>query len=119
MPYAAARQCLTPGCPHLAVKGGRCPECTQARTKARYEREGTDEQRGYGWRWEKWRGAILADEPLCRACKAEGRVVLATDVDHIVPKSRGGTDVRSNLQPLCHECHSRKTMSEGIRGGEK
>ena len=112
MPYAAARQCLTPGCPRLAIKGGRCAECTQSKNKARREREGSNEERGYGWRWQQWRRMILAEEPLCRICTAGGLTVLATDVDHILPKSKGGTDDRSNLQPLCHECHSRKTMNE-------
>ena len=43
-----------------------------------------------------------------------GRRVRATDVDHI-RDHRGDwalfTD-RSNLQSLCHSCHSRKTMRE-------
>ena len=112
MPYAAARQCLTPGCPRLAIKGGRCPECAQARAKARRDAIGTTAERGYGGNWARLRRMVLAEEPVCRACAAGGRVALATDVDHILPKAKGGTDVRTNLQPLCHECHSRKTMNE-------
>jgi 5-methylcytosine-specific restriction endonuclease McrA len=27
-----------------------------------------------------------------------------------VPRRRGGTDDWSNLRPLCHRCHSRKTV---------
>jgi 5-methylcytosine-specific restriction endonuclease McrA len=32
------------------------------------------------------------------------------DVDHIVPRSRGGTDNIENLQTLCRNCHRRKTL---------
>jgi hypothetical protein len=42
-----------------------------------------------------------------------GRVVVATDVDHIIDSRDDFTDdnSRENLQPLCHECHSLKTAS--------
>jgi hypothetical protein len=40
---------------------------------------------------------------------------MATDVDHIIAKSKGGTDAYSNLQSLCHRCHSQKTAT--IDGG--
>lgn len=39
-------------------------------------------------------------------------VVQATDVDHIVPREQGGSDQWSNLQALCHSCHSKKTATE-------
>lgn len=68
-------------------------------------------KRGYGAAWARLRLSVLADEPLCRHCAAVGRVVQATDVDHIVPRARGGTDDKANLQPLCHACHSRKTYA--------
>lgn len=42
---------------------------------------------------------ILMDEPLCRECRKAGRIVPATDVDHIVARADGGTDDRSNLNP--------------------
>jgi 5-methylcytosine-specific restriction protein A len=63
--------------------------------------------------WHRLREKQLSDEPLCRHCKAMGIVVLATDVDHIVPIAQGGAELdQANLQSLCHECHSRKTISE-------
>lgn len=57
--------------------------------------------------WRQLRAQVLAAEPRCRFCAAP-----ATDVDHIVPRSRAGADERSNLRPLCHECHSRRTLSD-------
>ena len=29
----------------------------------------------------------------------------ATDLHHVLPRSRGGTEHRTNLLPLCHVCH--------------
>jgi 5-methylcytosine-specific restriction enzyme A len=52
-------------------------------------------------RWRRIRALQLAKEPLCRLCQAEGRVVIAVTVDHIVPRSQGGTDEELNLQSLC------------------
>jgi 5-methylcytosine-specific restriction enzyme A len=56
--------------------------------------------------------AILEREPLCRRCAAAGRVVAATEVDHIHPKRAGGPEAFDNLQPLCKPCHSAKTARE-------
>ena len=43
----------------------------------------------------------------CNGCGLHMRLV-DFHVDHIVPKSKGGTDVRSNLQLLCGNCNLRK-----------
>ena len=62
-----------------------------------------------GAAWQKLRASVLMDEPLCRHCTARGLTVPATDVDHM----NGADDNRrESLQPLCHECHSRKTAKE-------
>ncbi len=63
---------------------------------------------GYGRRWRRLRLMILRRDPLCCMCKRE----LSTQVDHIMAKSRGGTDDESNLRGLCAPCHSRKTVAE-------
>lgn len=62
-----------------------------------------------GSAWQKLRASVLQGEPLCRHCAARGLTVLATDVDHM----NGADDNRlESLQPLCHECHSRKTARD-------
>lgn len=98
---------------------GYCPKHKDAaEARARKWKAEQDSQResayrrGYGARWRKLRAQILMDEPLCRECRKAGCIVPATDVDHIVARADGGTDDRSNLQPLCHACHSRKTVRE-------
>jgi len=69
------------------------------------DRRPSARKRGYGAAWERLRARVLAEEPVCRACG----IARATDVDHILPRRRGGTDARDNLQALCHSCHSQKT----------
>ena len=58
---------------------------------------------------------VLAEEPLCRECAKQGRTVPATEVDHI--DGNVWNMSRENLQPLCLECHSRKTARENGRWG--
>jgi 5-methylcytosine-specific restriction protein A len=52
---------------------------------------------------------VLRGEPLCRRCGEA-----ASQVDHIVPLRKGGTNSEENLQSLCHSCHSRKTITEDM-----
>ena len=70
-------------------------------------------RRGYDADWQRVRLVVLSDEPLCRCCAAEGRTTAATQVDHIVALTDGGARLdRSNLQPLCDDCHGRKTAAD-------
>ncbi|MGE0031028.1 MAG: HNH endonuclease [Gammaproteobacteria bacterium] len=55
---------------------------------------------------------LLRREPLCRLCRAKDRVTAATEVDHIRPLCKGGTEDELNLQPLCADCHKRKTAED-------
>lgn len=76
------------------------------------ENRPTAAARGYcSATWRRLRKAVIArDGGICQAC---GLIVTGqAHIDHIVPKSRGGRDVLSNLQLLHHECHSRKTARE-------
>ena len=69
----------------------------------------------YGRRWRKVARAHLEREPLCRICAERGTIRQARDVDHITPRSAGGSDADDNLQSLCHRCHSAKTAQEAGR----
>lgn len=71
-------------------------------------------KRGYTHRWRKVSKSYLISHPLCAECKRQGRLTPATEVDHIVAH-KGDKKLfwdHSNWQPLCHECHSRKTAKE-------
>lgn len=70
-------------------------------------------ERGYGYKWQKLRQVILRrDDYLCQPCLANGRPTPATEVDHIKPKAKGGTDEQDNLQSTCKPCHAAKTQQE-------
>lgn len=42
--------------------------------------------------------------PICYLCKTHR----ANTVDHVVPKSRGGTNKLNNLRPACQPCNNEK-----------
>lgn len=70
-------------------------------------------ERGYDHRWDKLRLVVLTrDNHLCQVCLSRNRVTAANQVDHIVPRSKGGGDELENLQALCKPCHDAKTVSE-------
>lgn len=48
-----------------------------------------------------------------------GRPTPATEVDHIKPKAKGGTEDDDNLQAICHTCHVDKTQAEAAEAQGK
>lgn len=105
MAQARLKFCAAPGCPERTFRG-YCKAHASIR-------RGTTTERGYGGQWPRIRARVLFDEPLCRHCAEGGRVTAASEVDHIVPLSRGGARLdRRNLQPLCGECHRAKTLAD-------
>jgi 5-methylcytosine-specific restriction enzyme A len=61
--------------------------------------------------WRRCSRAFLGAHPLCAQCEREGRVRIATQVDHKVPVKAGGALYDwSNLQALCDRCHLVKTL---------
>lgn len=63
------------------------------------------QQRTRGRRWMALKEYVLMEQPVCAVCNRKP----ATEVDHIVPISKGGSDERDNLQGLCYGCHEEKT----------
>lgn len=115
MPNKISSPCSQPGCPAIAVQGGRCAAHQRAQARRYDDQRGTPSERGYGYAWRQQRATFLQHYPYCMGCGA-----LATDVDHIIPKARGGSDEVSNLQALCHACHARKTARhDGGWGNDK
>jgi 5-methylcytosine-specific restriction protein A len=49
---------------------------------------------------------------LCERCLDDGRVTVATVVDHVVPLARGGEDVDDNTRNLCDPCHEKATAEQ-------
>lgn len=69
--------------------------------------------------WQSRRQKVLRrDGYICRACGVRSTRVddVRFDVDHIVPKSDGGSHALENLQSLCPSCHAEKhTGNEHLR----
>lgn len=62
-----------------------------------------------GRKLQRLRNSVFSERPLCVACEAAGRIAAAEELDHVRPISKGGSDSRDNLQPLCRQCHKDKT----------
>ncbi len=102
------RECLT--CRHLHDgPGSRCPTCTTTRERARLRP--TTTQRGYGAAWQRLSAQVIAWFGRCVDCGHQGSEDNPLTADHIVPKSRGGTDAWDNLIALCRNCNSTKGTS--------
>ena len=113
MPIAAPRPCCHPGCGVLVRDGtGRCPK----HPKPEWQKKATETKRIGGRRRQALRAALFAADPLCAECQRQGRVTLATERDHVVPLSEGGTEDVSNTQGLCEPCHDAKSKTESARG---
>ena len=65
---------------------------------------------------QRIRAAYFRLFPLCLHCRAEGRVTVATELDHIVALVNGGLDFDQddglNRQGLCKAHHARKTAAD-------
>ncbi|MCT2531042.1 HNH endonuclease [SAR92 clade bacterium H921] len=116
MPRAAPAACSTPMCAGKAIKGTRCPDCTQE-AKTAYSQ--TEERQALNkfYQGKVWRSISKAYRrryPVCAHCVAAGRATPADMVDHIIPV-RVQWELRhdsKNLQALCHPCHNAKTAKD-------
>ena len=116
----AKRPCAHRGCTEYATHGSYCElhyreylkqvaEKRQSFLRSQDSKRPNSNQRGYDSKWNKARKTYLRLNPLCVKCGKP-----ATEVDHITPH-KGDMQLFwdvNNWQPLCHECHSRKTYSE-------
>jgi 5-methylcytosine-specific restriction protein A len=114
MPSRLPSQCNHPGC-RTACRAKYCDRHAKQHPKwaSATRPRGTTSERGYGTHWQKLRVYVLdRARGLCQPCEAQGRTVIATEVDHITPKSQGGSDDADNCQAICHACHRAKTLRE-------
>lgn len=110
--YLMANQlyrCRHFGCSELiTVSAGYCTQHTPFQNVIEGKRAGSTE-RGYNIKWQQARKRYLRLNPLCRECGQP-----ATDIDHIIPHKGNKLLFWNtvNWQPLCHKCHSHKTLRE-------
>lgn len=67
-------------------------------------------------RWQDLRELKLKADPLCQLCERRGRLVPATEVDHVVPLvDRPDLAYEwANLMSICRPHHNRKTAREAL-----
>lgn len=120
MPTLPPKPCRHHGCAQLVRDGsGYCGNHQGDRRINRFgdDRRGSASSRGYGSDWRVLRDQVMQrDGGLCQPCRQLGRVSVAKQVDHVVPKAEGGTDDLANLQAICPACHAAKTGREAARG---
>ncbi|MFV2949621.1 HNH endonuclease [Pseudomonas japonica] len=116
MPPKAKRPCRKPMCPSKTTSmHGYCEAHASLASGWNKAERGSAEQRGYGWAWRKLAQAVLKrDRYLCQCENCRGKGLPATEVDHVVSKSRGGTDDFDNLQAINQDCHKAKTQREAL-----
>ena len=111
MPNKPKRPCRYPGCLGFCEMGQVFCKDHMAWSSDRLR--GSADARGYDARWRAARKQYLTRHPLCVECLKENKLTPATVVDHIVPH-RGDQKLfwdESNWQPLCKDCHDKKTGS--------
>nr|WP_232346325.1 HNH endonuclease [Cupriavidus sp. USMAA2-4] len=97
-------------CPHCAIsnqtkRNGKPLTAKQKQRLAATNAPRIDDLSGHAW--GKIRKRIRErDRYTCKCC---GRAVATGIVDHIKPLEQGGSNDDSNLQLLCHDCHTDKT----------
>ena len=109
-PGHAASICNIPGCPAIAVTGGRCAQHAKAPFAGASHHGLSRQDQGYDAEWTQISQAHLKEYPYCVKC---GRP--AVHCDHIIPIRDGGTNDAGNRQSMCHSCHNSKTAAEMAR----
>jgi 5-methylcytosine-specific restriction endonuclease McrA len=67
--------------------------------------------------WKSARARVLGEQPVCAAEDCTAR---SSEVDHIVPLSRGGAPYdRQNLRGLCSEHHRQRSSAQGAEAKKR
>lgn len=75
-------------------------------------------ERGYTAAWRRARNKFLMSNPLCVYCKGDGRVEIATVVNHVIPH-KGDQALfwdESNWAAVCKPHHDSTIAREEYRG---
>lgn len=96
MPTRAPRHCTAPGCAHQTTTG-QCPRHGDPRPSAHV--------RGYDTEWNRTSRRYRKTHPTCENPHCHQP---SEHVDHIDGDNTNHNP--TNLQALCHPCHSRKTV---------
>lgn len=98
MPTSPATACVVAKCPGRAVRKGRCAAHAPAND-------------GYASTWRALSLAVRREVGACQDCGSRQDLT----VDHLVPRTLGGTDARSNLRVRCRSCHQSNGLRSSVR----
>lgn len=108
------KPCATQGCPNTIGRGASY--CADHAPPPWDGRSGNTMPQG----WQRTRRRIMQrDRYECQFDMTGAGLICgarATEVDHITPRSEGGTDDPENLMAICHKHHLAKTQMESARG---
>ena len=108
MPYKPRPGCRYPLCSNKADKGS---SYCKIHKKIMEKQRSTPTERGYDYKWQKFRKEYLKKNPFCVVCLNKGKLIQAKVIDHIVPH-KGNERLfwdENNMQTLCIRCHNKKT----------
>ena len=88
------------------------PRTFRARASKSRRLSGSPTLRDHSAAYQRQRARILAQEPLCRYCRARGHVTAATILDHVLALCLGGSNEPANLAPSCQPCNAAKGRIE-------
>lgn len=100
--------------PCLGLPGEPCGELTPSRRCSLHTRQYEARRPSrrvlgrYDTKYLKLRRRVLQDHPWCAVCRGPATPSDPLTVDHIVPLSRGGKNVISNMQAMHRSCNSAK-----------
>ena len=109
MALAPLHKCNEVGCNALV----RVPRCEEHKSTGGCNAPGDPFYSGR--RWRKLREKFLSVHPICTDCNLIGRTTAAVDVHHKA-RRRDSPELAyewSNLDALCHSCHSKETRGGG------
>jgi 5-methylcytosine-specific restriction protein A len=115
MPYKSKKPCAVYGCPNLTLKK-YCEKHEKEINSKDNRQQYLKNKYRYDSNWRKISKAYLQAYPLCENCKAEGRLIPAELVHHVIPIENGGTHNLHNLMSVCKSCHNAIHNQNGEKG---
>lgn len=102
---------------HKQIKGvtglPSCPLCRQRLPETRQQPKGPKRTNKTSWTRKRVRRLMARDGTACWICGIELTIDTAT-LDHIIPRSKGGTFALHNLRLACSPCNNKRGNSDVI-----
>jgi 5-methylcytosine-specific restriction protein A len=118
MPMLPKKPCAFPGCKEIVPSKQRYCKVHSKKVKQDYEKtRETAVKRGYTRRWQRLRGIVLAQEPMCGCLDCKNTALVANLVHHIDGNAKNNS--LENLLSMNDDCHNRLHAAQGERFGKR